>query len=33
MSETEIIIEERIMNFVKSAPKQSGNLEKVFEWG
>ena len=26
------IIEERLIDFIESAPKYSGNLEKVFEW-
>ena len=30
MSETEVIIEKRIRKFVESAPKNSGNPEKVF---
>ena len=30
MSETEVIIEKRIQKFVESAPKNSGNPEKVF---
>ena len=31
-SETEIIIGERILNFVQSAPNYSGNPEKVLKW-
>ena len=32
ISENNIIFEERILNCVNSAPKYSGNPEKVFKW-
>ena len=32
MSENDIIVKERILNFIESFPNYSGNPEKVFEW-